>query len=173
MRRFSLPPAMYVSLAGFLTIASLGEVAVACGRPWLFPSLGPTAFLMFYAPLSDTASPRHTIGGHGIGIACGWISLWITGLTMAGAADPTTMGHARVVAAAMALSATGGLMVLTRTVHPPAGATTLIIALGLITRAEDLVILELAILVLSLEALIINRLAGIDYPIWNPRGNES
>jgi CBS-domain-containing membrane protein len=160
---------MYVSLAGFVTIASLGELAILCGRPWLFPSLGPTAFLMFYAPLSDTASPRHTICGNGIGIACGWLALWITGLTMAGPVDPTTMGHARVLAAALALSATGGFMVLTRNVHPPAGATTLIIALGLITRAEDLILIELAIVVLVFEALIINRLAGIAYPIWNPR----
>ena len=60
-------------------------------------------------------------------------------------------------------------MLLARAVHPPAGATTLIIALGLLTGAVDLAIVELAIVLLTAAALVINRLAGVQYPLWNPR----
>ena len=50
--------------------------------------------------------------------------------------------------------------------HPPAGATTLIIALWIITRPYHLLIVEAAVAILVLQALIINRLAGIEYPVW-------
>ena len=48
-------------------------------------------------------------------------------------------------------------MVLLRVVHPPAGATTMIVALGFITRSVDLAVVEASIVVLTVEALVINR----------------
>lgn len=80
----------------------------------------------------------------------------------------------RILAAAISLSATGALMVLLRISHPPAGATTLIVSLGIISRPTDLVIVEVAVFLLVLEAFAINRLAGIPYPVWGPnkRGNS-
>jgi len=39
-----------------------------------------------------------------------------------------------VLAAALSLSATGAFMVLFRVSHPPAGATTLIVSLGIISQ---------------------------------------
>jgi hypothetical protein len=59
-------------------------------------------------------------------------------------------------------------MVLLKSPHPPAGATTLIISLGLITKPLLLVVLELAVVLLTLQSLSINRLAGIPYPLWGP-----
>ncbi|MGH9626224.1 MAG: HPP family protein, partial [Bryobacteraceae bacterium] len=53
-------------------IAILAGVAMVSHTPFVFPSLGPTAILLFYSPLSPTASPRHTIYGHAIGILCGY-----------------------------------------------------------------------------------------------------
>jgi len=50
--------------------------------------------------------------------------------------------------------------------HPPAGATTLIISLGIVTRPADLLVIEAAVGLLTLQAIVINRLAGIDYPLW-------
>ena len=53
-----------------------------------------------------------------------------------------------------------------RATHPPAGATTLIISLGIVTRPFHLVVIEIAVAILTLQAIVINRLAGVDYPLW-------
>ena len=50
---------------------------------------------------------------------------------------------------------------------PPAGATTLIVSLGIISRPRELVIIEVAVFLLVAQALVINRLAGLPYPLWN------
>ena len=60
-------------------------------------------------------------------------------------------------------------MILAKSPHPPAGATTLIISLGIITRPEHLLVIEVAVAILTLQAIVINRLAGIDYPLWAQR----
>src|SRR6476469_9873760 len=67
--------ALFMFITGFVTIAILAGVAMISHTPFVFPSLGPTAILLFYTPLSPTASPRHTIYGHAIGILCGYGSL--------------------------------------------------------------------------------------------------
>jgi CBS domain-containing membrane protein len=74
----------------------------------------------------------------------------------------------RVIAAALSLGLTAGLMVLLRSPHPPAGATTLIISLGILTKPWQLALLMEAVVLLTLYAFAINRLAGIPYPLWNP-----
>ncbi len=74
----------------------------------------------------------------------------------------------RVIAAALSLGLTVGVMVLLRAPHPPAEATTLIVSLGLLTRPWQLALLMGAVVVLTLQALVINRLAGIPYPLWEP-----
>ncbi len=74
----------------------------------------------------------------------------------------------RVIAAALSLGLTSGLMVLLKSPHPPAGATTLIISLGILTQPWQLLLLMVAVVLLTLQALVINRLAGIPYPLWAP-----
>ena len=51
----------------------------------------------------------------------------------------------------------------------PAGATTLIVSLGLIATIPKLGVLMLGVLLLVAQGFAINRLAGIDYPLWAPR----
>src|SRR5208283_1540880 len=72
----------------------------------------------------------------------------------------------RLLAAALSLSATGALMALLRVSHPPAGATTLIVSLGIISQPKELVIIEVAVVLLTSQAIAINRLAGLPYPLW-------
>jgi CBS-domain-containing membrane protein len=57
-------------------------------------------------------------------------------------------------------------MVLFKVSHPPAGATTLIVSLGIISQPKDLLIIEVAVLLLTAQAFTINRLAGLPYPLW-------
>jgi CBS-domain-containing membrane protein len=72
----------------------------------------------------------------------------------------------RVFAAALALSLTGAFMVFMSINHPPAGATTLIVALGILSKGEYLFAIEAAVLLLTVQAWILNHLAGLAYPIW-------
>jgi CBS domain-containing membrane protein len=71
-----------------------------------------------------------------------------------------------VLAAALSLGLTAGLMLLFHASHAPAGATTLIISLGILTQPWQLVVLMLAIIVLTLQAIAINRLFGMPLPLW-------
>jgi CBS domain-containing membrane protein len=157
--------ALYVFVNSFLTIAALALLALLSRNPFVFPSLGPTAYLLFFSPLSKASSPRNTIFGHAIGLLCGYGAFVITG---AGAL-PFGAGifWPRILAAALSLAATGAGMVLFEVSHPPAGATTLIVSLGIISRPRELVIIEVAVLLLVAQALVINRLAGLPYPWWN------
>jgi CBS domain-containing membrane protein len=161
--------ALFMFLNGFITIALLAGVAMATRSPFVFPSLGPTAFLFFFTPRAPAATPRHTIYGHAIGILCGYGALWLFGLQHAAPAMATGVSAARAGAAALSLASTGAVMILLKAAHPPAGATTLIISLGIVTRPFHLIVIEIAVAVLTLQAIAINRLAGIDYPLWAMR----
>jgi CBS domain-containing membrane protein len=161
--------AAFMFVNGFITILLLAMVALATGSPFVFPSLGPTAFLFFFDPGAPSASPHHAIIGHAIGIACGYASLLLLGLEHSGSALALGMTWPRVLAAALSLAATGSLMILFNAAHPPAGATTLIISLGAITQPLHMIIIEGALALLVVQAIVINRLAGLDYPLWRPR----
>jgi CBS-domain-containing membrane protein len=168
-RRF--PPrlvwAAFVFVNGFVAVALLAALAVLFHTPFVFPSVGPTAFLLYFMPTAPTASPRNTLCGHAIGIVCGYAALCLLGLEHAPSAILEEIHWPRVVAAALSLAATGALMILLRVVHPPAGATTLIISLGFITTPAHLCVIEMAVALMALQAFIVNRLAGIDYPLWS------
>ncbi len=161
--------ALFSFINGCISIGLMSVLALITHSPFIFPSLGPTAFLFFYTPTAPSASPRNTIVGHAVGVLAGYLSLVLTGLTMVGPALYTGVTWPRVIAAALSLGLTSGVMVLLKSPHPPAGATTLIISLGLLTKPWQLLLLMVAVVLLTLQALAINRLAGIPYPLWNPR----
>jgi CBS-domain-containing membrane protein len=156
----------YVFVNGFLTIALLALLAVLTNSPFVFPSLGPTAYLLFIAPLAENSSPRNTILGHAIGLICGYAAFTLTGAATLPFGTHPGVYWPRIIAAALSLSATGAFMVLFRASHPPAGATTLIVSLGIISQPKELVIIEAAVFILVAQAFVINRLAGLAYPIW-------
>jgi len=158
--------AVFSLVNGFISIALMATVALVSGQPFVFPSLGPTAFLFFYTPLAPAASPRNAVLGHLIGAVAGWASLAAFGLLDAAPALATGVSAARVGAAALSLGLTSGLMVLCRAPHPPAGATTLIVSLGLLRTPAQLAVLMAAVAMLVLQAIVINRAAGLAYPLW-------
>ncbi|MEZ5169276.1 MAG: HPP family protein [Acidimicrobiia bacterium] len=160
---------LFALVNGVIAIGLMSLAALATGEPFIFPSLGPTAFLLFYTPSVPAASPRNTFFGHLIGCLAGYLALVVFGLTNDGPALATGVTAARVGAAAMSLGLTSGFMVWLRVPHPPAGATTLIVSLGILHEPWQLVVLMLAVVLLTIQGFVINRLAGIDYPVWAPR----
>lgn len=165
--------ALFMFINGFITIGILAGVAVLSHSPFVFPSLGPTAILLFYTPLSPTASPRHTLYGHAIGILCGYGSLKLVGLYHAPRSLLAHVDYHLVLAAALSLALTSSLMILLKAAHPPAGATTMIVSLGIVARPLYLIIIEIAVALLVGQGIVINRLAGIDYPLWARRVEEA
>lgn len=153
---------------GLISIAIMSAVALATGEPFIFPSLGPTAFLLFYTPMLPASSPRNTILGHAIGAGAGYLALVVFGLTNDPPALATEVTGGRVGAAALSLGLTSGLMVWAKVPHPPAGATTLIVSLGILREPVQLLVLMIAVVLLVAQGLVINRLAGIRYPTWRP-----
>ena len=71
--------ALYVFVNSFLTIGALALLALVSRNPFVFPSLGPTAYLLFFSPLSKASSPRNTILGHAIGLICGYAAFVVAG----------------------------------------------------------------------------------------------
>jgi CBS domain-containing membrane protein len=161
--------ALYVMINGFITVAILALLAFVTSNPFVFPSLGPTAYLFFFTPMAKAASPRNAILGHAIGLICGYAALVLTGALAFHFSAHAGLHWPMIFSAALSLSATGAFMILLRVSHPPAGATTLIVSLGLISQPKDLFIIELAVVLLTAQAFAINRIAGLPYPLWSPR----
>lgn len=171
LRRFPARPvwAAFVCINGFVSIALLSTVAMLSHTSFVFPSLGPTAYMLFFTPRAAVASPKHVVCGHLIGLICGWGSLWATGLLNAPPATTEGINTMRMLSAALSLGLTGAAMVLLNVSHPPAGATTLIVSLGFITQTRSLLVIEAAVIAMVAYAFVINRVSGVDYPLWTPR----
>jgi len=108
-------------LGAFLGIGAVGLLGrfVLAGTDNLFMigSFGASAVLVYGAPHSPLAQPRNLVGGHIlsalVGVLCYQVFHSIPGL-----------------AEAVAVASAVALMHLTRTLHPPGGATALIAVIG-------------------------------------------
>jgi CBS-domain-containing membrane protein len=118
--------------------------------PLLIGSFGASAVLLYGAPRSPLTQPRNLVGGHVVSALIG-VTCW-------------KLFHATpIVAQALAVATAIGVMHLTRTLHPPGGATALIATLGSveITRLGFWYVLIPATvgpLLLLLVALVVNNL---------------
>lgn len=157
----------YVLVTTALAIGLLAGIAVVTREPFVFPSLGPTAFMLFFAATSPGASPRNVISGHLIGVLCGYAALVLFGLT-AVTPDLEDLDWRQVGSVTLALCATSAIMIWFAVPHAPACATTLIVALGLMRTPGELAILMLAVVLVTALGWIVNRAMGVDYPLWAP-----
>ena len=127
-------------------------VAWLTGLPFVFPSLGPTAYLMATAPGSGAVAPRRVIGGHAIGTVAGLASyhLFARGLVITADAPMLAGDQLWLVASGVvAVVLTTAGMIATRTGHAPACATTLIVALGLLPTPTEAGIVVVAVVLLT------------------------
>jgi HPP family len=111
-----------------LLVGGLGLVA---HQPWLFPSLGPTAFLQADQPDAPFAKFYHTVVGHGIGLCTGLGAVFLFHANSApGVLGTGEITSVRVGAAVLAVTLNMFFGILLNASHPPAAATTLLVALG-------------------------------------------
>jgi CBS domain-containing membrane protein len=162
----TLPMAIYVTVSAFISIALITFVTYLTDAPFVFPALGPTILMVFSHPMSPGSSPRNIILGHLVGWLCGWGSLAMFGLLSNESILTTGANLPRVLAVGLSLALTSGILVLLNVEHPPAAATTLVISLGLMSSLVELAILMLAVLLVTAQAIVMNRRAGFPYPLW-------
>lgn len=151
---FDVPDPVTVGGRATLLLAIAGATAWLTGIPALFPSLGPSAFVL--AAREQGPTPRTVLGGHGIGVVCGLLTYTAAAALFSVPTTPLNFHPPWLVVsgvAAVGLTSTGMLAV--DAVHPPACATTLIVALGLMSTLTE------AALVLPAVAslLVVDRLA--------------
>ncbi|AEN06665.1 hypothetical protein Halar_3039 [halophilic archaeon DL31] len=131
-----------------------GFVAILTGRPFLFPSLGPSAYLVATAPESATSQTDRLLGGHAIGVVAGLLAyhLLASGLVVTDPVGPLAIDQMRLSASAVvSVALTTAGMEATGYRHAPACATTLIVALGLLSNPVDglVIIAAVGLLILA------------------------
>jgi CBS-domain-containing membrane protein len=158
--------AIYAAGAGAVAIAISGLAAHLLRQPLLFPSLGPTVFLFFETPLSPTASPRNTLIGHGVGLVAGYVALAVFGLLGAPSVLEAGVTLSRAGAAAVAIALTVAVLIIVASPHPPAGATTLIVSLGILATPVEIGVMAAGVVLLTIVGLALNRLLRVPVPVW-------
>ncbi len=152
---------VWSALVAGVGLAVVGLVGLALAQPWVFPSLGPTLMVMAETPRQPAGRPRNVAVGHVVGVAAGYLALLVTGL----ADDPPVIEQGltgpRVVAAVLSLTLTAFVLQALRSSHPPAGATTLIVSLGLLRTPQQLLVILLAVLLVTAVAVLLNLAARI------------
>jgi hypothetical protein len=138
-----------------LMLLLVGLTAWAAGQPWLFPSLGPTAYLFVRYPDLATSRVYNSIVGHLVGMASGFAAVAIFNAWNAPIVPLNEVTTPRIWAAALAIGLTILINTWLRSGHPPAAATTLLVALGTFRTARDagLIVAGVLILVLLGEGL--------------------
>jgi len=157
----------YVLIFSAISIGIVSVIAALTKQPFLFPSLGPTAFVLFYDALGTQAAPRNVFCGHAIGVLAGYLALVIFGLTAA-KPDLTDITAPRIDAVILCLVLTVSSMVWLGVVHSPAASTTLMVGLGLIRTPPQLAVLMIGVVLMIVLGAVINRLASVPYPLWAP-----
>ena len=100
----------------FIAIGALGGLAAASGQPLVLGSFGASCVLLFGFPSGPFSQPRNVLGGHVLTTLVGLAFLAVFGPSWWAMAGAAALGAA--------------LMIVTKTVHPPAGSNPVIVFVG-------------------------------------------
>ena len=114
--RFTKSQVFFASLGAILAVSALSYLATTTQALLLLGSFGASALLLFALPEASLSQPRAVIGGHLLAsvIALGCLALFGPRWWAVGAATGLAVAT----------------MMLTRTVHPPAGSNAIIVFLA-------------------------------------------
>lgn len=175
--RFSIPSllacrderkviSLIAGINGGIAILIISVLAWLIDLPLLFPALGPSAFILFSSPFSPAAAPRSVVMGHFTAIIAGF-AVWHLLTFVTG--EPVSLeqgGWPVFASASLALATCCLLLVWLSCPHAPACATALIVALGAANGWSELLGMATGVLLLTVQAVTISRIAGIKMPIW-------
>ncbi|MFL5776452.1 MAG: HPP family protein [Chloroflexota bacterium] len=146
------------SIAAFILLV-VGAFGVAVGRPWLGPSLGPSAVLVAMTPAHPSARGYNTLVGHVGGLLAGFAAVVLVGAVNEPVVLTTgILTWPRVAAAVIAIALTILVGIAARASHPPAAATTLLVALGTVATLDSSLALIAGVALVALLGEVVRRL---------------
>ena len=131
-------------------VVSLAAIGWAAHMPFIFPSLGPTAFEQVERPKAPSSRLYNVVIGHFVALACGFLALWL--LHAWNAPVVTTAKFVplvRLAAATVAVILTIATTLALKANQPASLATTLLVSLGSMQTARDAVAIIVAVLILA------------------------
>ncbi len=162
----AIPDLLWMPVTAGLLILLPGVLGLLLHQPWLFPSLGPTAFLQTVQPRDAGSRLYNAIVGHLIGMAAGYGSV----LLLAVSSEPSVLGTKtldppRLCASVLGIAVMLLLQLLTHSLHAPGAATLLLITLGgFRARWWDASVLLAGVLIVSVAGEFVRRLRLTRYP---------
>jgi hypothetical protein len=135
----------YTAVLSLVVLAASGAIGLLLSSPWLFPSLGPTVMLFFGAPEEKSSRPLNAAVGHAVAIVAGVVCLFLFGMNGKPSAPSAGLSLGYVLAGALSVAITAFVLHLLNLQHPPAGATTLIVSLGVIATPIGILSMAAAI----------------------------
>lgn len=126
-------------------VAAMSVAAWITGLPAVIPSLAPSLLGAAAAPGRREHAPATLLIGHFIAILAALASLVAFGLLGEPPALAVGVSTGRMIALPVALALTLAGMLIVRRLHPAAGATTLLVGMGIVRPGGDLVVLVAAI----------------------------
>ena len=126
-----LPDLVWAPLAVGSLLLAVGLIGLAAGQPWLFPSLGPSAFLQAEKPGEKSARFYNMVIGHLVGMLAGVAAVLLLGASSA----PAVLASKELVPVRLWAATLSALLTmlglgLLKAPHPPAAATMLLVTLG-------------------------------------------
>ena len=127
-----------------------GGTAMLCvpawitGLPLVAPSLAPSLLLAAAAPVSRESAPATLAIGHAVAVVVAVATLAVFRLLDEPSALVVGITATRMIAVPVALAVTLAGMLATGRFHSPAGATTLLVTLGIV-RGSDVGVLMLSV----------------------------
>lgn len=158
-----------------LVISTLGEgalililaaIAWVTHWPFIFASLGPTAYEQVELPRSRSSRPYNIITGHLVALGAGLFMLWA--LDAWNSPTILALGYVssqRLWASAIAAALTAGLTQLFYASQPASLATSLLVTLGLMQTRRDAVAIVVGVLILTAVGEPMRRLLARHPPL--------
>lgn len=130
-------------------IVVLALVGWLSRTPFVFASLGPTAYEIVETSKRPSARPYNIIMGNLIAVVAAFAALWITAAWGVARVSAHGVPLDRVWTATIAAFLTVFGTLLARATQPAALSTTLLIATGVMQTARDGIIIMLAVLLIT------------------------
>lgn len=131
-------------------ILALAAIAWIAHRPFIFASLGPTAYEQVELPRSRSSRPYNIITGHLVALGAGLFMLWV--LNAWDSPNILAVGYVsspRLWASAIAAALTAGLTQALYASQPASLATSLLVTLGLMQTMRDAIAIVVGVLILT------------------------
>ncbi|HET9176928.1 MAG TPA: HPP family protein [Terriglobia bacterium] len=158
-----------------LVISTLGEgalilvlaaIAWITHGPYIFASLGPTAYEQVELPRSRSSRPYNIITGHLVALGSGLFMLWV--LNAWHSPNILALGYVssqRLWASAIAAALTAGITQALYASQPASLATSLLVTLGLMQTQRDAMAIVIGVLLLTSVGEPMRRLLAQHPPL--------